>query len=293
MLGDTLKVHFAGSEQIDFAIVARKAGVKYFLYTCFPFIAKQFGLDAYPITCKTLFPPNEIDKFATHAIMDSGIFTLVYGAMKGQKQSEAYMESYLDGIIRFVLENGIRSTVVECDCQGMLGPDVAWRFREKLGKAIPNQIMNVWHWPDGHKGLDRLIEYSSYISIVPHELKELKGKTYLEDTYRLACYIKNRKPEIKIHLMGCTTAEVLRKCNFCTTADSTSWQAVNRYGRIQGNHVRCIRPEVKDRCRQAVIETLNACSIEVTEKRIDYYSNYYMSAYLSKREYERLAGNQD
>ena len=33
MLGDTLKVHFAGSEQIDFAIVARKAGVKYFLYT--------------------------------------------------------------------------------------------------------------------------------------------------------------------------------------------------------------------------------------------------------------------
>ena len=27
MLGDNLKVHFAGSEQIDFSIVAHKAGV--------------------------------------------------------------------------------------------------------------------------------------------------------------------------------------------------------------------------------------------------------------------------
>ena len=36
MLGDNIKVHFAGSEQIDFSLIAHKAGVKYFLCFCHP-----------------------------------------------------------------------------------------------------------------------------------------------------------------------------------------------------------------------------------------------------------------
>lgn len=86
---------------------------------------------------------------------------------------------------------------------------------------------------------------------------------------------------------------MLQRCNFCTTADSTSWQAVNRFGRILGNHVKTIRPEVKEKCAQAVREMMEMCGIEETEKRMDYYSNYYISAWLHRREYEKYAGSQE
>ena len=292
MLGDNLKVHFAGSEQIDFSMIASKAGVKYFLFTRFPFISQQFGIKGYPITCKTLFPPAEIEKFSQHTIMDSGLFTLMFGAHKG-KRDKAFLNQWMDAMIQFVLDNNIKATCVECDCQKVLGVDEAWEFRRRFRDSISNPIINVFHYEDGNIGLDRLIEFAEYIAISVPELRIVKPKTYKEDVYRLACYIKNRKPDIKIHLLGCTEVKMLERCNFCTTADSTSWQAVNRFGRILGNHVKTIRPEVKDRCRQAVLDTMRTCSIEPTEKRIDYYSNYYISACLHKREYEKAAGSQD
>ena len=292
MLGDNIKVHFAGSEQIDFSMIAHKAGVKYFLYTCFPFISPQFDIKGYPITCKTLFPPAEIEKFAKHSIMDSGLFTLMFGAHKGKREKE-FLLRWQYAMIDFIKTNKIKSACVECDCQKVLGVDEAWQFRRLFREAVPNQIINVFHYEDGNRGLDRLIEFSDYIAISVPELRIVKRKTYKEDVYRLACYIKNRKPDINIHLLGCTEVKMLERCNFCTTADSTSWQAVNRFGRILGNHVKTIRPEVKEKCTKAVIETLNACGIEPTPKRLDYYSNYYISAFMHKREYERAAGNQD
>ena len=292
MLGDNLKVHFAGSEQIDFSIVAHKAGVNYFLWTCFPFISEQFGIKGFPITCKTLFPPAEIEKFAHHSIMDSGLFTLMFGAHKG-KRDKQFLMKWQYAMIDFVKQHDIKSSLVECDCQKVLGVEEAWQFRRIFRDAVPNQIINVFHYEDGNSGLDRLIEFSDYLAISVPELRIVKPKTYKEDVYRLACYVKNRKPSIKIHLLGCTEVKMLQQCNFCTTADSTSWQAVNRFGRILGNHVKTIRPEVKEKCAQAVREMFQECGIDETEKRMDYYSNYYISAWLHRREYEKYAGSQE
>lgn len=292
MLGDNLKVHFAGSEQIDFSIVAHKAGVNYFLWTCFPFISNQFGIKGFPITCKILFPPKEIEKFAHHSIMDSGLFTLMFGAHKGKRDKD-FLLRWQHAMIDFVRENNIQSTLVECDCQKVLGVDEAWQFRRLFRDSVKNQIINVFHYEDGKIGLDRLIEFSSYLAISVPEIRIVKSKSYKEDVYRLASYVKNKKPEIKIHLLGCTEPKMLQQCNFCTTADSTSWQAVNRFGRILGNHVKTIRPEIKDKCIPAIREMFEQCGIQETEKRIDYYTNYYISAWLHKREYEKYAGNQD
>lgn len=71
LLGNNIKVHFAGAEQFQDAIMANKAGVKYFLFTCFPFICKQFGISGYPIIVKNMFPPKELERFSKHLIMDS------------------------------------------------------------------------------------------------------------------------------------------------------------------------------------------------------------------------------
>lgn len=293
LLGSNLKVHFAGSEQIDFSMTASKAGAKYFLFTVFPFINRQFGLKGYPITCKTLFPPAEIAKFSKHTIMDSGLFTLMFGACKGMEIKKDFLMQYTDALINFVKENNITATCVEIDCQKVLGVDEAWEFRQYMRDNMKNKIINVYHVEDGQKGLDRLIEFSDYIAISVPELRIAMPKVYKENTHRIAHYIKSKKPEIDIHLLGCTEMGMLKRNNFCTSSDSTSWQAVNRYGNILGRHVKAIKPEIKQQAKEAVAEVMAACGIEPTEKRFDYYSNYYISAMLHKMEYTKAAGNQD
>ena len=136
MFGENIKIHFAGSEQIDFSSIASKAGVKYFLFTCFPFINRQLGLKGYPVTCKTLFPPAEIAKFSKHTIMDSGLFTLMFGALKGQEITKDFLTQYTDALIDFVNTKHIKATCVEVDCQKVLGVDEAWYFRQYMRDRI-------------------------------------------------------------------------------------------------------------------------------------------------------------
>lgn len=103
-----------------------------------------------------------------------------------------------------------------------------------------NRIINVFHIEDGQKGLDRMIEFSDYIAISVPELRFLKKKNH---TYHLAHYIKNKKPEIDIHLLGCTELKMLKDLSFCSSADSTTWIAAKRFGYIKGKHISTIKSE--------------------------------------------------
>ena len=172
-----------------------------------------------------------------HTIQDSGLFTLMFGSRKGKKD-EALVNRWYDGLVEFTLNHGMNCTCVEVDCQKILGVDKAWEFRERIKKDLPNnRIINVFHLEDGQKGLDRLIEFSDYIAISVPELRHANKKNYV---YSLACYIKERKPNIDIHLLGCTELELLHKCRFCTSADSTTWVGGKRFGFIEGKHITTI-----------------------------------------------------
>lgn len=292
-LGENVKVHFAGAEQINFSMVAREAGVHYFLYTVFPFISQKVGIKGYPVTVKNIFPPLKLDAISRHVIMDSGLFSLMFGAHKG-KRDEAFIRQWKENLVGFVNENNIRATCVEIDCQKVLGVNAAWTFRQELRNELPhNRIINVFHYEDGRKGLERLIEFSEYLAVSVPEIRIVHPKTYKEDVYALASFIKNKKPEIDIHLLGCTEGPMLRRCNFCTSADSTSWLAANRYGNIDGYHPSQIRPELKEKAMPAVRRVLAACDIEQTEKRLEYHANYFVSAQVHKRKYETYCGNQE
>ena len=52
-----------------------------------------------------------------HIIQDSGLFTLMFGAKKGEKQTKETLTLWQDKLIKFVLENDLNSTCVEIDCQ--------------------------------------------------------------------------------------------------------------------------------------------------------------------------------
>jgi hypothetical protein len=197
------------------------ASVRYGLFTVYPFIRKGQNHDRDFI--------DNVHRYFNHAIMDSGLFTLMFGAEKGKKTA-AFMDEWIEKLIGFVEGTGFRGTCVEVDCQKILGVKKAWEYREKLKRALPNnRQINVFHIDDGPAGLDRMIEFSDYIAISVPELRATGKKQYTE---RLAHYIKNRKPEIDIHLLGCTEGKLLRALRFCTTSDSTSWKQSSRWGLI-------------------------------------------------------------
>lgn len=290
-LPDNIKVHFAACETQNYFIAVKTLGISYALYTCFPFVERMvFKKPKAPIIPARWMkkPSQDIPIFIadnmSHCIQDSGLFTLMFGSQAG-KHDGNIIEKWYNAMIQFTLMHGAPCTCVEVDCQKVLGVDEAWRYRERMRNDLPNRIINVFHLEDGTKGLDRLIEFSDYIAISVPELRFAGKKRFV---YPLACYIKNKKPEIDIHLLGCTELELLRKCNFCTSTDSTSYIAFTRFGYLSGRHISAINI---DKVKQKIgIEAYN---------KIAEYNNETRSVAtalhieLLKTQYEQFAGNQD
>lgn len=289
-LPDNMKVHFAGTEVQNSFIALKELGVSYGLFTCFPFVDKAiFGKTKCPIMPlksqkkPAVDIPAHICQNMKHVIQDSGLFTLMFGARKGIGKEVVF--KWYDGLVEFTLNHGQPCTCVEIDCQKILGVDQAWEFREKLRKDLPNnRIINVFHLEDGMKGLDRLIEYSDYIAISVPELRIANKKEYV---YTLASYIKEKKPDIDIHLLGCTEVELLRKCNFCTTCDSSSWTSPMRYGCINDYHVSDLDNE---KVKAYFGEHKYNKVAEYLKKNV---STILVSVEAAKRKHEKYAGNQD
>jgi len=298
-----LKVHFAGHENLDFAMLHHRVSkVKYSLFSVFGFIAPKFGIkavryDKYPDE----FVIQHLQEGARHTIMDSGLFTLMFGAHAG-KRDEDFLTRWQEAIVEFVATTGYKGTIVEVDCQKIFGPEKAWEFRKQLKQICPNRQINVFHKEDGQKGLDRLIEFANYIAISVPELRITNRKTYKDDVVRLSHYIKNKKPAIDIHLLGCTEKGLLQKCSFVSSTDSTSWLQVNRYGQLTydfGNGAqkvknRNIRLEtLSEMYYDEIKKILDYLKTEVTTKRLDYYSKYALAGQLLKKQYGIYAGDQE
>jgi hypothetical protein len=299
---DNIKVHFAGVEGIEKAFAAsRIAGVRYFLFSAFPFIIKNFGIKYISegfIKNKIENIPQAIQGISSHAIMDSGIFTLMFGAMKGKPISRQFIDQWQNELVNFVRATNFTGTCVEVDCQKILGVSDAWDLRKKLREQLPNnRIINVFHLPDGQRGLDRIIEFSNYIAISLPELRIVKPKTYRDDVHWLACYIKNRKPDIDIHLLGCTVKKILEQNKFCTSSDSTGWLKLNRYGLLSKGK------GVKNENKEKMIQTYGDIAVEALEeikgkvkiseeRKIDFI-RYGLAALYNRNKYTVYAGNQD
>lgn len=288
-----LKVHFAGAENVHHVISGHTANVQYFLLTIFPLICQHFDMNAVRFFGNRT--PEEVAVLATsvarHVIMDSGLFSLMFGSYKispDLKYLERWMHEYTD----FVIRSGFAGTCVEIDCQKILNPQTAWKLRKKFRDMIPNRVINVFHFEDGQKGLDRLIEFSDYIALSIPELRILRKKDY---AIRLAHYIKEKKPDIDIHLLGCTDLKLLRLLNFCSTSDSTSWYSSMKYGQLKTTagifHIDSVKD---DKLAEWVAK------IKATEKKLDlkvkinyeYVAKESLSAEQAKRRYSLHAGSQ-
>lgn len=295
-----MKVHFAGLEHQKFAtILSRVAGIKYGLFTVFPFVAPGFDVEKTRYMSTDFAVCNYLTEKYQHVIMDSGLFTLMFGARAG-KRSRPFIYNWNDAIIRYVKKYGYSGAVVECDCQKVLGVEDAWTLRKKLKDSLPNEQINVWHNEDGKEGLDKMIDFSNYIAISVPEWRVLAGGNTLPDRiFKIARYIKTKKPSIKIHLLGCTQNNIMRQCSFCDSCDSTSWQQINRFGQgkvlIDNRFVKTTRREVEGKTSHLCQEINDAFLLDgvQAEKARQYFANYAAIAMYLKYEYARYAGGQE
>ena len=248
-----IKVHFATIEQPPRAIATKSAGVNYGLGTAFPYVYNMFKSGKF--NDKKII--KQISEQYNHYILDSGLFTLMFGSHKGKKD-EAYLDKWYECLTDYVLHEEYTGTMVEVDCQKVLGVEKAWEYRKKMKDKVSNRVINVFHIEDGQKGLDRLIEYSDYIALSVPELRFINKKEYL---YKLANYIKNKKPNIDIHLLGFTEKTNLEKMSFCTTCDSSSWTSGLRYGELETlsgkGHIRNIKKQIIENSGNRYVDTRN------------------------------------
>lgn len=283
-----LKVHFAGCENIPQFKILDETPVNYYLYTAFPFVDKKvFGSTTFPIMPCDLNKneiPSFIESHGKHTIQDSGLFSLMFGSKKGKVEKND-IEKWYKALVEHTIETGFKGSCVEVDCQKLFGVDLAWEYRNRIANDLKNRIINVFHKEDGQKGLDKLIEFSNYIAISVPELRHLGQKNHVE---KIAYYIKNKKPEIDIHLLGCTEGKLLKKLDFCSSCDSTSWTSGRRYGYLHGKKVSDIKlNEVIEFVGQ---EKFDKMSIWNNKQNA---SITYLEILKCLEKYNHYAGNQD
>lgn len=280
-LPDNIKVHFASMEV--YGKILLNMGVSYGLFSAYRFVERKvFSKNKNMTESDRLLISMMGDNFR-HIIQDSGLFSLLYGAKKDIADKSTIFKWY-DGLVEWTLEHGHNFTVVEVDCQDILGQEIAWDLRYRLRKDLPNnRIINVFHLSDGMYGLDRLIEFSDYIGIGSGTPQ---NSSYT--MYEASSYIKKKNPLIDIHLLGCTQLKTIKKCSFCTSADSITWTSPIRFGEIGDYHIKDLD---SDKVRRMVGDNtyLNIRSM-TNEMRTN---GFCASIEQSKRWYQIYGGNQD
>lgn len=290
---DNIKVHFAGTEQYSIAYIVNHVGVRYSLFSCYGFLGQQVGLNVYPQNprCDHIFVPAYLEQHYKNVIMDSGIFSLMYGSGKGQKGQRdiQFFDKWYSLLVEYVQQHNLHCTIVDIDCQKILGCKEAWYFREKMKEQLPdNRQINVFHLEDGQKGLDRMIEFSDYIAIGVPEFRIERGKTHKEDVYRLADYIKTKKPNIDIHLLGCTDRTILSRCKFCTSADSTSYLSSLRYGSLFGHNIHKLKRDIFKKYYNDYAGIIKGFEMDVNKKMSENYKKWMIySCIASEKSLER------
>mgnify|MGYP000591052468 CR=1 FL=1 len=138
---------------------------------------------------------------------------------------------------------------------------------------------------------------ADYIAVSVPEWRIVKPATHKQDIRYITHYIKNKKPEIDIHLLGCTDFKIIRENNFCTSADSTSWLSGVKYGYfndgIKKEHIRNFKRSLYNEREAQVKAMMLARGIEPTGKKLVYTTNASLCATICKDLYARTCGPQD
>lgn len=225
-----MKVHFAGQDPFLSIDCLNAAGVKYLLQTYF--VLRKNG---------HRIPYDLLGGFR-HIIIDSGLFTIMFGAEAGSafgaKEARDWFESYVKWIDGTKFAN---ASFVECDTQKKLGAEDTWELRKEMKARLPGRsIINVYHLEDENP--DRLIDFADYIAV---SIPELRFNVSAKEKNNITRYISSKAHAKgkKVHLLGCTEKKMMSDFSYCYSCDSTSWLSGDRYGVFKNEIVPTSRVE--------------------------------------------------
>ena len=167
-------------------------------------------------------------------IMDSGLFSFMFGAEKGKLTTYDDFRSYALRYVETMHAWDWKHCIVECDTQRLLGVEDTYKLREDVFDKCGFEVMYVWHEPCGVGALDTA-QYTERdrIALSVPEIRQLLGsattggvKTKQALIHLLSkCYGKGPK----VHLLGNTEAALLKlRADSC---DSSSWIYAVTYGK--------------------------------------------------------------
>jgi hypothetical protein len=171
-------------------------------------------------------------KLGASWIMDSGLFTMMFGAGSDKKYSEKELLEYTHKYLNDMKKIGYKDYIVEMDVHKVLGLTALKKFRKIFEKNYPiEKTIFVWHIEEKEKGFKELCKKYPYIAISIPELRiVLKGRKSLKNAVKHLINVANNiNPNIKIHLLGCTQQDLMEQKGYYS-CDSTAWLSAGRFG---------------------------------------------------------------
>lgn len=277
-----MKIYFAAADSDYIVNPLLAVGVKYALTS----YEKWRGGD----TVK--FNSLRYDEF-TSVIVDSGLFSYLWGKKSQIDYDRNFYYTYLDNYSKFIEASRFENMrYVELDVQQKLGVDFAWELREKLVERFgKSKVINVCHAIDGDPVT--LVKYSDYIAISSAILWEQYGKdyflSYVDYLYRIGA-----ENNTKIHLFGLTRPEDVQICYGATSCDSTSWASKLIWGRYAAhNYFHGRGGHLDIRSTGQLIELMEGVEKEcgVILGRVPSEKQFYYAAYSAFLYYKQLMPN--
>jgi len=174
-------------------------------------------------------------------IMDSGLFTMMFGAGSDKTYSEDDLLDYTYNYLKNMKSIKYEHYLVEMDVHKVLGLESLKRFRSIFKKHYDlNKTIYVWHIEEGEKGFEKLCKTYPYIAISVPELRIICSRKKIKSFIKYLIIKANKiNPNIKIHLLGCTQQNLMEQKGYYS-CDSTSWMSSVKYGQgfyFDGNKI--------------------------------------------------------
>lgn len=177
-------------------------------------------------------------------IMDSGLFSFMFGASKGELRTYDDFRSYAMRYVDAMLDLDWKHAIVECDAQRLLGVEDTYRLRQEVFEPSGLEVIYVWHVPDGVASFEPEYLHRKRIALSVPELRMLLANDSKSGGRRVKkamlslldkCYGKGPQ----VHLLGNTETDLLRLP--ADSSDSSSWIYCVTFGKgtiYEGGRVR-------------------------------------------------------
>lgn len=156
-------------------------------------------------------------------LLDSGAFTFMSNAKKGNIDWKKYIDGYVD----FINRNSVKH-FFELDIDCIVGYENVLKIRQYIEEKTGKKCIPVWHKSRGKEEFLKMCDEYDYVAIGGIVSKEITQNEYPYFTWFIN---EAHKRGTKIHGLGFTNLKGLEKYKF-DSVDSTSWMAGNRFGSV-------------------------------------------------------------